>query len=154
MIMSFYSGIYSRKPPKVTITRQMLKCVLMGLERNYPRLYKISPFGHATYATVNKEVTGMERFSEELRKVIKVFRIQFPQARLQVFCLLKYQQTLFPIRDGQKITKDPFTSKLVNGYQITFLSKFLLFNSTSSLSESRRINIYDQEVHKNYTNLQ
>ena len=119
-----------------------------------PGYYKISPFGHATYATVNKKVRGMERFSEELEKVIKVFRIQFPQARLQVFCLLKYQQTLFPIRDGQKITKDPFTSKLVNGNQIPFFSKFLLFNSTSSLSESRRINIYDQEVHKNYTNFQ
>ena len=44
----------------------------------------------------------MERFSEELRNVIKVFQIQFPQARLQVFCLLKYQQTLFLLGMGKK----------------------------------------------------
>lgn len=90
----------------------------------------------------------MERFSQELLEVIKVCRIQFPQERLTVFCSLKYSKILVPIRNGHKLTKDTFISRLMMGYQIPFLSKFLLFNSTSSLSESRGVKMYDLEVQR------
>ena len=118
------------------------------IKRNHPRLHQISSFVHVTYATINKEVRCMERFSQELLEVIKVCRIQFPQERLTVFCSLKYSKILVPIRNGHKLTKDTFISKLMMGYQILFLSKFLLFNSTSSLSESRGVKMYDLEVQK------
>lgn len=90
----------------------------------------------------------MECFSQELLEVIKVCRIQFPQERLTVFCSLKYSQILVPIRNGHELTKYTFISKLMMGYQIPFLSKFLLFNFTSSLSESIGVKMYDLEVQK------
>ena len=71
----------------------------------------------------------MERFSQELLEVIKVCRIQIPQERLTVFCSLKYSKILVPIRNGHKLTKDTFISRLMMGTRFRFCQNF--FCSTS-----------------------
>lgn len=52
-----------------------------------PKICWTSPFREAHYPATIKEVVDVERSSQELTDVNKIFQIQFPPERLEIFCL-------------------------------------------------------------------
>ena len=80
---------FQEKLSKTTTTKQKTRFIFTGLHQNNmaSTICWTSPFREARYPATIKEVVDVERSSQELTDVNKIFQIQFPPERLEIFCL-------------------------------------------------------------------